>query len=279
MGSATVEKIAINAVMAGCRPEYLPVVIAAVEAVCTDKFNIHGVLATTHFAGPVLIVNGPIRDRIGMNYRVNALGQGNRANATIGRALQLVVRNVGGGRPGEIDRAALGQPGKYTFCFAENERESPWEPLHVGRGFARDQSAVTLVAVSGTLEVTNMHVTTSEDILDTLAAALFLPGSLDADGRLVAGGRVTILLSPEWAAAFGSRGIGRRDVTTLLAERAVWPDALLPASLRRAKVAHATVRAARSGDDILLVVAGGVGIKQTVLAGWAGGSTPVTVRV
>ena len=145
----TVEKVAINAVMAGCRPEYLPVVLAAVEAACTDEFNMHGLLATTWFSGPVVIVNGPIARAIGMNSGVNALGQGNRANATIGRALQLVIRNVGGGRPGGVDRATLGNPGKYTFCFAEDEAGSPWEPLHVERGLAPDASAVTLFAGDG----------------------------------------------------------------------------------------------------------------------------------
>src|SRR5262245_56242898 len=123
---ATVEKVAINAVMAGCRPEYLPVVLAAVEAACTDSFNMHGLLCTTFFSGPVIIVNGPIAAQIGMNSGINCLGQGNRANATIGRALQLVVRNLGGGLPGGIDRATLGAPGKYTCCFAENEVASPW---------------------------------------------------------------------------------------------------------------------------------------------------------
>ena len=136
--AATVEKVAINAVMAGCKPEYLPVVLAAVEAACTDHFNVHGLLCTTYFSGPVLMVNGPITTRIGMNCRNNVLGQGNRANATIGRALQLVVRNVGGGKPGVdgIDRAAFGNPGKYTFCFAENEADLPdgWLPLSVEAG-------------------------------------------------------------------------------------------------------------------------------------------------
>ena len=141
----TVEKVAINAVMAGCLPEYLPVVLAAVAAACTETFNIHGLLATTMSVGPMIVVNGPIRRRIGMNSGINAMGQGNRANAAIGRALQLVVRNVGGGRPGGVDRATLGQPGKYTFCFAENEEDSPWEPLSVERGIAPGVSAVTLV--------------------------------------------------------------------------------------------------------------------------------------
>ncbi|MFQ5512105.1 MAG: thioredoxin [Candidatus Krumholzibacteriia bacterium] len=124
-----VEKVAINAVMAGCRPEYLPVVLAAVEAACTDEFNVHGVLATTMPVGPVIVVNGPIRRAIGMNSGVNVFGQGNRANATIGRAVQLVIRNVGGGRPGEVDRATHGNPGKLGFCFAEDEEGSPWGPL------------------------------------------------------------------------------------------------------------------------------------------------------
>ena len=134
LAPATVEKIAINAVMAGCKPEYLPVVLAAVEAVLEEQFAMHGVLATTMFVGPVLIVNGPIRRRIGMNAKGNALGQGNRANGAIGRALQLVIRNIGGGRPQEVDRATLGNPGKYTYCFAEDEEGSSWEPLSVERG-------------------------------------------------------------------------------------------------------------------------------------------------
>jgi thiol-disulfide isomerase/thioredoxin len=125
----SVEKVAINAVMAGCKPEQLPVVIAALEAACTDAFNMHGLLATTMPVGPVLIVNGPIRRALGMNSGKNVFGQGNRANLSIGRALQLVVRNVGGGRPGEVDRATFGNPGKLAFCFAEDEEGSPWEPL------------------------------------------------------------------------------------------------------------------------------------------------------
>ncbi|HEY1117094.1 MAG TPA: thioredoxin family protein, partial [Acidimicrobiales bacterium] len=140
----TVEKVAVNAVMAGCLPEHLPVVLAALEAACTREFNMHGLLATTFFSGPILIVNGPIRQRIGMNSGVNALGQGNRANATIGRALQLVVRNVGGGQPGGVDRATLGSPCKVGFCFAEDEEGSPFTPLSVDRGLDAGADAVTL---------------------------------------------------------------------------------------------------------------------------------------
>ena len=142
----SVEKVAVNAVMAGCAPEHLPVVIAAVEAVCTDEFNMHGVLATTMSVGPVLVVNGPVAERIGMNRGLNALGQGNRANSTIGRALQLVVRNVGGGRPGEVDRATFGSPAKVGLCFAEDESGSPWTSLAESRGWRAEQSTVTALA-------------------------------------------------------------------------------------------------------------------------------------
>jgi len=144
LADVNVEKIAINAVMAGCRPDYLPVVIAAVEAICTDDFNMHGVLATTMDVGPIIIVNGPIAREIGMNSGGNVLGQGNRANATIGRAVQLVVRNVGGGKPGGVDRSAHGSPHKIGLAFAEDEVGSPWTSLAESRGFDADQSTVTV---------------------------------------------------------------------------------------------------------------------------------------
>ncbi len=149
MAPATIEKIAINTVMAGCRPEYLPVVIAAVEAVCTDTFNAHGIMATTMGAAPVLVVNGPIRHRIGMNMGLGVLGQGNRANATIGRALMLVLRNVGGAKPGGTERSTFGSPMKYTMAFAEWEERSSWSPLHVERGFRAEQSVVTAFGMTG----------------------------------------------------------------------------------------------------------------------------------
>jgi len=129
LAECTVEKVTINAVMAGCKPEYMPVLLAAIEAALEPVFTLHGVLATTYFSSPVIIVNGPIVKRIGMNSGINALGQGNRANATIGRALNLIVRNVGGGRPGEVDRATLGAPSKFTLCFAEDESDPAWQPL------------------------------------------------------------------------------------------------------------------------------------------------------
>ena len=149
LAPATVEKVAINAVMAGCKPEYLPVVLTAIEAMCTDEFNIHGVSATTMGATPAMIVNGPIRERIGMNSGLGALGAGNRANASIGRAVRLVLRNVGGARTGGTERSTLASPAKFTLAFGEREERSPWNPYHVDHGFAPGDSVVTLFAATG----------------------------------------------------------------------------------------------------------------------------------
>jgi hypothetical protein len=172
----TIEKVAINAVLAGCKPEYLPVVIAAVEASLIDEFCMHGLLATTWFSGPMVIVNGPITKAIGMNSGGNALGQGNRANATIGRALQLVIRNVGGGKPGGVDRSTLGNPGKYTFCFAEDEENSCWESLAQQRGFNAEQSTVTLFAADGVQGLADQKSRDPESLCRSLAASLITVG-------------------------------------------------------------------------------------------------------
>ena len=191
MGLATVEKIAINAVMAGCKPEYMPVIIAAVEAVCTDEFNIHGVTATTMGAAPVMIINGPIRHKIGMNMKLGALGAGNRANATIGRALRLVVRNVGGATTGGVERSTLGNPMKFTMCFAEWEERSPWPALHVERGFDPEDSVVTVFAMTGgPVHVVDQTSRAPDQIAGSLGMGLegvFLPKlrNLPVDALLV----------------------------------------------------------------------------------------------
>ena len=148
MGEVTVEKLAINAVMAGCKPDYMPVVLTVVEAICTDEYNIHGVMATTMGASPVVVVNGPIREQLGMNMKLGALGQGNRANATIGRAVRLAIRNLGGAKPGGTERSTLGNPMKFTMCFAEWEERNPWGPLHVERGFKESDSVVSVFTMT-----------------------------------------------------------------------------------------------------------------------------------
>jgi len=202
LAECTVEKVAINAVMAGCRPEYLPVVLAAVEAAAGRGFNIHGVSATTYFSGPVLIVNGPVRRRIGMNSRVNVLGQGNRANLTIGRALNLVVRNVGGARPGGVDQATFGSPSKLSFCFPEDEEGSPWESLAVQRGFGPEESTVTLFAAHGPIEVVDQKSRTPESLARTLALQL----RMVAHPKLAGMSEAVVVVSPEHARLFREAG-------------------------------------------------------------------------
>jgi hypothetical protein len=259
--ACTVEKVAINAVMAGCRPEYLPVVHAAVEAACTDTFNIHGLLATTYFSGPMVVVNGPIRRRIGMNSGLNALGQGIRANATIGRALQLIIRNVGGGRPGGVDRATLGWPGKYTFCFAEDEDASPWEPLSVERGVRSGTSAVTLFAAGGLFSVTDQLAREPVALASSYAKGLsvllptpeapFFPGAV-------------IVVTPEHARTFREAG---------------WSKARLRQEIRES-LAESPVDV--EGQVWFIHAGSTAGMFSAIIPGWvagAGGSQPVTKEV
>jgi hypothetical protein len=189
----TVEKVAVNAVMAGCRPEYLPVVLTAVEAACTDEFNVHGVLATTMPVGPVMVVNGPICDEIGMNSGLNLLGQGNRANSTIGRALQLTIRNVGGGRPGGVDRATQGNPGKLGLCFAEDEAGSPWESFAESRGFAPGTSTVTLFPGEGPRLLFDQKSRSPESLTKHFAQML----RTYASPRIVMQFETILVMSPE----------------------------------------------------------------------------------
>ena len=204
----SVEKVAINAVLAGCRPEYLPVVLATVEAALKPEFSMHGLLATLWFSGPVVIVNGPVTKRIGMNSGGNALGQGNRANATIGRALQLLIRNVGGGVPGEIDRSVLGNPGKYTFCFAEDESDPNWMPLNVSRGAAPGSSSVTLFHGDGVQGVSAAKARTPDALCKALAAALWAVGHPRDAGRAGA----ILVLGADHYQIFADAGWGRTEV-------------------------------------------------------------------
>jgi len=274
----------VNAVMAGCRPEYLPVVLTAVEAACTETFNIHGLLATTYFSGPVVVVNGPIARAIGMNSGVNVLGQGNRANATIGRALQLVIRNVGGGRPGGVDRATLGNPGKYTFCYAEDEEGSPWEPLSVERGLAADASAVTLFAGEGPRGIVDQASRTPDSLARSFAGALRtvahpkLPMAFDA----------LVVVAPEHARVFREGGWSksrlREELTALLTidggelvRGAGGCDEGIPEALGSASWPKFRP------DGLLFVHAGGTaGMFSAIIGGWINGETgsqPVTQEV
>ncbi len=165
----TAEKVAINAVMAGCLPEYMPVVMAACRAMCEDAFNLHANSGTLSGAAQMIVVNGPVRKELGINCRDGVFGPGFRANATIGRAIRLVIRNVARSIPGFLDRAAFSHPGRYTWCFGENEEESPWPALHMERGLPADASAVTLFAVMDIVKATGLHPTSPESFLDRAA--------------------------------------------------------------------------------------------------------------
>jgi hypothetical protein len=189
----TVEKVAINAVMAGCKPEYLPVVLTALEVACTDEFNMHGLLATTMPVGPILIVNGPIRNEIGMNSGLNLLGQGNRANSTIGRAMQLIIRNVGGGRPGGVDRATQGSPSKIGLCFAEDEEGSPWDSFAESRGFDTGTSTVTLFPGEGPRLMFDQKSRSPESLTKHFAEML----RANISPRMVMQFDTVIVMSPE----------------------------------------------------------------------------------
>jgi hypothetical protein len=168
----TAEKVAVNAVMAGCVPAYMPVVVAVLRAMCEEAFNMHGSSASTGGSAPLIIVNGPLRTALGMNATHNVLGNGNRANATIGRAIRLVLINVLGCIPGQLDRSTLGHPGKYTFCIAEDEEDSPWTPLAQERGVPAGVSAVTVLACEAPRQVMNEWTHDPEEILATFAAEM-----------------------------------------------------------------------------------------------------------
>jgi hypothetical protein len=282
----TVEKVAVNAVMAGCRPEYLPVVLAAVEGACTDTFNMHGLLATTMFSGPVVVVSGPITEAIGMNSGGNCLGQGNRANATIGRALQLVVRNVGGGRPGEVDRAAQGSPGKLSFCFAEREDdEAPWPSLAVSRGVDPSASAVTLFAGQGPTALVDQLSREPESLARSFAAQLVNV----LHPKMAIGLDAMLVVSPEHGRIFREAGWDRDRLTERLTELMTRPsDDLVRGAGGIAEglpEAFAGVDLPKFGPDGLLLAyaGGGAGLFSAIIGGWinepAGGSTPVTVEV
>ena len=280
----TVEKIAINAVMAGCLPEYLPWVIAAIEAICTDEFNMHGVLATTMPVGPVIVCNGPGTRAIGMNSGVNVLGQGNRANLTIGRAVQLIIRNVGGGRPGEVDRAAHGNPGKLSFCFAEDEVGSPFTSLAVSRGFDAAQNTVTVFTGEGPRCVVDQLAREPEQLAQTLAACLRtvhhpkLPFGFDA----------MLILGPEHAHVFALANWGRERVLQEINDRLQLPGAEIVrgaggmAEGVQEAFKDATLPKFRPGGLLLVHAGGPAGLFSAIVGGWvngAPGSDPVTKLV
>lgn len=265
-GVATAEKVAVNAVLAGCPPALFPLVVAAVRASLAPQFRLGAMQTTTNPCSPLVIVNGPLARAAGMNPGCNAFGQGNRANATVGRALRLVLVNVGGARPGIEDRAVQGTPGKYTFCVAENEVQSPWEPLHVERGLRADASAVTVVGTESQHNVNDHVHTRAEDVLGTVADAM---ATIATNNIYKHHAEVVVALAPYHARRIAAQGWDKRAVREFLFAHARRPVR----DLRRggqwglsawgpgidADDDAATVPVVADPADFLLVVVGGPG--------------------
>jgi hypothetical protein len=286
LGVATIEKVAVAAVMAGCLPDHMPVVVAAVRAVVDPRFDLTEMQATTHNTAPLILVNGPIRGPLGIASGFGALGPGFRANASIGRALRLAMINIGGGRAGESDMALLGHPGKFTYCLGEAEEVSPWEPLHVARGLSAEQSAVTVVGAEAPHSV--IAVTDGDDpgsgdrVLDALCAAF---SSLATNNAMLRGGAGVVILNPEHAAVLADSGMSRADVASAVCERAGNPRRSLARQVRAFAGSgdpEEFLPCFFSPDDVLVLVAGGGGLYSTVMPTWCAGShrnTAITTEI
>lgn len=285
-GLATVEAIAINAVMAGCLPAYLPVLLTAVEIMAEPRFNLYGVQATTGPHAPLVIVNGPVVKELGFNFGHGAFGPGWRANATVGRAIRLMLLNIGGATPGTVDKATQGQPSKYAFCIAENEEANPWEPLHVERGFPRDASTVTVIAGEANHNV-NEHVnTTARGVLTTIVDTMATMGTAKLYRT---SSESLILLCPEHAQIIAKDGWTKGDIRRFILETGRRPFG----AIKRGGMfgAHGywpkwvdtsddatMVPMHENAEDIVIVVVGGAGRHSSFIPTW-GQSRSMTRRI
>src|SRR3954452_17026799 len=280
MGEATLERVAACAVLAGCRPEYFPVVVAAVEAALDPAFNLNGQAVTTQPAGQLVVVSGPVREAIGVHSGMGVLGPGSRPNLTIGRALRLVVTLTGGGAPGRLDRSTLGHPGKLGFCIAEDEAGSPWEPLHVERGFAREDSVVTVVGCDAPLSISDHRATTPEElayVLGWAGAATWSPNWWPLGGTSV------YVVCPEHQATFADAGWDKQRLREAMFEAVRRPARELRRGETTPQVhaAHPDTLVTKwdSPDDIVLLAAGGeAGRYSAVLGPCLGMNTQMVSR-
>lgn len=281
-GEATVERIAINAVMAGCLPCYLPVAIAAVQAIAEPAFNIDAIQATTHPVAPLLIVNGPIGRELAINSGYNAFGQGAIANATIGRAIRLVLLNIGGGAPGEGDRSTQGSPAKFSYCIAENEAENPWESYSVERGYPTDVSTVTAIGCEGPHNIQDHYSNTGLGILLVIAGAMGQAGS----NNIMRHGSPLLTLGPEHAATIAKDGYSKQGVKQFIFDHAVFPlsrlgpeyvEYLGPFNGADAADPHAVARIIEKPEDLNVIVAGGPGKHSCWQPTFGYHTSPVTV--
>jgi hypothetical protein len=278
-GRATVERIAVNAVMAGCLPVYLPVVIAGVEAMCDDAFDLHGVSATTNFPAPLLILNGPARRRLDVNCGAGVFGPGWRANATIGRAIRLVAVNVGGAVPGVVSMSTLAHPGRYTYCIGEHEEENPWEPLHVEHGFAAGDSTVAVFAAEAPHGVYDHQSRGARDLLVTIGKSL----EVISHHKSTHHGDTLVVLSPEHARTIAGDGWGKAEMREFLWRRLRKPvRELIPgveggeglpahvlAKFPHPETEETLIPKFREPGNLKFVVAGGTaGRFSAVIPGW-----------
>jgi len=283
-GKASIEKIAVNAVMAGCRPEYMPVLIAAAQAMLKYDFNLYGINATTHPVAPMLVVNGPAAQRLSINSGYNCMGQGWRANATIGRAIRLILINIAGGTPGKGDRATHGSPAKFSFCLAENEAASPWEPLHVRRGFDPEASAVTVHASEAPHEINNHTSEEAEGVLRTIADTI---SHLGHNNSYLGHGEVAICIGPEHAQTIARDGLGIPEVQDYLYRHSgnqlsklleIRRDNLPGMAAHDAGGEDPFIPLVDAPEDYLLFVAGGVG-KHSMAMPSFGLTRSITVEI
>ena len=265
-GEATPLRLAANAVMAGCRPEYFPLLMLAIEAMCEEPLNLYGVQATTHLCAPLVIVNGPVARELDINAGHNAFGPGHQANASIGRAIRLVLVNIGGAIPALGDMSTFGSPAKYTYLVAENEAESPWEPLHVERGLPREASAVTVIGAEGLHNVNDHESLTAEGILMTIAGTMAITGSND----IFYPAQPLVIMGPEHARTVAS-GFTKAEAKQFLQQHATLPMGKFSRENieRRLKITYkaryanagpdAPVYALQQAGDLLIAVIGGAG--------------------
>lgn len=275
MGMITAEKIAINAVMAGCLPQFMPLVQKSVESLSNEKFNLTGINATTHPVSVCVIMNGPVSREVGAGSGSGCLGPGNIANATIGRAIRLCLINIAGAVPGVGDHATMGSPSKYTYAFAEAENESPWEALHSERGFKPVESTVTVMAVEAPQNVNDHRSKSAEDLLDTIVNTASTAGSNNSHVP----GEILLIMSPEHAETVSKDGWTREDVKEYLHWNSVVPFELADRGGRKVDenlIVEGGVHLTRSPDDVVLVVAGGVGRHSMISHGFGTSSESIS---
>ncbi len=277
-GKANIEKIAVNSVMAGCLPQFMPIVQHSIKAVSIEKFNLTSVNATTHPVAVCTILNGPISREIDASSREGCLGPGNLANATIGRAMRLCLINIAGAVPGIGDFATMGSPAKYSYAFAESESESPWESLHRERGFDKQMSTTTVMAVEAPHNVNDHRSKHAEELLDTISYTLSTPGSNNSHVP----GEVLVIISPEHARTISRDGWDKKDVKNYLHENTLVPVDIADkggSKLNKKWIADGNIHITRSPNDVVVVVAGGAGRHTMIAHGFGTSSESVTLPI